>query len=61
MAKLFNVFLENEYGDNDYLGSYKAMTMSEAVRAALNENDLDPRLYDKKTNTYDGRAIVGEE
>ena len=59
MAKLFNIYLQSETKNNesDYLGSYKAKTLNEAVRAALDENDLDPRLYNKKDQTYDGRKV----
>lgn len=57
MAKLFNIFMESDYNEPEYLGSYKGKTMSEAVRAALEENDLDPRLYNKKEQTYDGKKI----
>ena len=49
--------MESDYNEPEYLGSYKGKTMNEAVRAALEENDLDPRLYNKKEQTYDGKKI----
>lgn len=61
MAKQFNIYLKTDTGDSDYLGSYHAKTFSEAVRAAIKDNDLNPQLYDKKQNTYDGYKIMEEE
>ncbi len=60
MAKLFNIYKESEFEDVEYLGSYKAKTLNEAIRAALEDNDLDPVLYDKKNHTYDGYKVWEE-
>lgn len=60
MAKLFNIYIDTDYDEADYLGSYKAKTMNEAVRAALEDNGYDPEQYDKKTQTYNGYKVWNE-
>lgn len=60
MAKLFNICIENDYYDKEYLGSYKAKTFDEAARQALEENGYNPKLYDKKTKLYASQYAVIE-
>lgn len=61
MAKLFNIYVEDESGDSTYLGSFKAKAFNEAVREALEENGYDTSRYDKKTKTYEGRQVWEEK